>query len=202
MISVPRLWPGSTVVCIGTGPSLTQEDVDFCRDKAHVIAINDAYKLAPWAEVLHAADAKWWTWHKGVPEFAGLKYALQAGAGRFKGVQVLRTLGRDGLSSDPTGLKIGFNSGYTAIGLAVHFGASKIVLLGYDMGRSAKGLRHYFGNHRDGSEPPYASCLKAFQTLPKPLAALGVEVVNASRSTALTCFPRVSLEAALMERAA
>ena len=56
--SVPKLWPNSTVVCIGTGPSLTQADVDLCCSQARVIAVNDAYRMAPLADVLYAADDK------------------------------------------------------------------------------------------------------------------------------------------------
>jgi hypothetical protein len=74
--SVPKLCPGGTVVCIGGGPSLTRDDVDYCRGKAFVIAINDAYKLAPWADALYACDGLWWRWHKGVPSFDGPKFAL------------------------------------------------------------------------------------------------------------------------------
>src|SRR5690606_8383467 len=35
--AVPRRWPNSTVVCLASGPSLTPEDVAFCRGKAPVI---------------------------------------------------------------------------------------------------------------------------------------------------------------------
>lgn len=206
MTTVPKLWPQSTIVCIGTGPSLTQADVDWCREKARVIVVNDAYHNKTtsclWADVLYACDAKWWAWHKGAPDFHGLKYSLQTASARFKGVQVIRNLGRDGLTLDPTGVKTGHNSGYQAINLAVHLGAVRIVLLGYDMGKPAKGPSHVFGEHRDKTQPPYKACIKAFETLPAPLAAAGIEIVNCSRSTALTCFRREPLESVLVERAA
>ncbi len=202
MTTVPKLWPGSTIVCLGTGPSLTQDDVDYCRGKARVIAVNDAYKLAPWADVLYACDTKWWGWHKGAPDFAGMKYSLQTASVRFKGVQVIRNIGRDGLTLDPTGVKSGSNSGYQAIGLAVHLGAKHIVLLGYDMGKSEKGKTHFFGDHRDKTQPPYAACIKAFHTLADPLEAAGIDLVNCSRRTALTCFRRAPLEDVVLERAA
>lgn len=196
--SVPKLWPGCTVVCIGTGPSLTTEDVAFVQGKARVIAVNDAYKLAPWADVLYAADAKWWGWHKGAPTFKGsLKFALQPGALRWPGVQMLRRGSLDGLDLDPRVVRTGFNSGYQAINVAVHLGAAKIVLLGYDM----RG-QHYFGKHPDRTVPPFPLCLAKFATLVAPLAALHIAIVNATRDTALTCFPRVSLEDALQAVAA
>src|SRR3990167_1952589 len=112
---VPHLWPGSTIVGMGGGPSLTPEDVDAVRDRAHVIAVNDAYRLAPWADVLYAADAKWWRWHQGVPTFPGLKYTVQPEAAVWPGVQVLQNTGERGVEIDPRGLRTGRNSGYQAM---------------------------------------------------------------------------------------
>jgi hypothetical protein len=191
---VPRLWPGSTVVCLGTGPSLTTEDVEAVRGRAKVIAINNAHVLAPWADVLYACDYKWWSWHKGVPGFTGPKYALDPRARVFAGVQVLRKSGQGGIDTDPTSLRTGSNSGYQAIGLAIHFGATRILLLGYDM----RG-EHFFGKHPDGSAPPFALCLSKFATLVEPLQKLGVTVINCSRKTAIpeTVFPRMPLGEAL-----
>jgi hypothetical protein len=188
--TVPRLCPGGTVVCLGSGPSLTLEDVAFVRGKATVVAVNDAVRLAPWADVLYACDAKWWFWHRadGAAAFVGPKFALENAAKKYPGVQVLRKTGETGLELDPTGLRAGRNSGYQAINLAVHLGASRILLLGYDM----KG-DHFFGPHPDGSRPPFAICLQRFATLVDPLRQLGVEVVNCTPGSALTCFPYVPL---------
>jgi hypothetical protein len=195
--TVPRLWPESTIVCVGSGPSLTQADVDSCRGKTRVIVVNDAYRLALWADCLYACDAKFWRWHKGVPGFAGLKFALAPQSCRWPNVQVLQNTGQIGLELTPTGLRTGHNSGYQAINLAVHFGARRIVLLGYDM----KG-DHFFGSHPDQTRPPFSVCLKKFETLLAPLAAAGVTVVNATRRTVLSTFPCMPLESALAERAA
>lgn len=190
-----RIWPGETVVCIATGPSLTHEDVASVRGRARVIAVNDAYQLAPWADCLYAADGKWWRWHQGVPGFAGLKFSIneRADQNRSKlGAVILKNAGRRGLSLSPTGLTTGSNSGYQAINLAVHFGAQRIVLLGYDM----RG-RHFFGEHPDKTVPPFDRSIAAFATLVAPLALLGVEVVNCTPNSALTCFPTASLRECL-----
>lgn len=199
--TVPRLCPrGGTVVCLGSGPSLTQADVDAVRGKATVVAINDAFRLAPWAEVLYACDAKFYYWHwlKGAREFAGLKFALDAAARRYSGVTVLKKTGETGLELDPTGLRAGRNSGYQAINLAVHLGAARIVLLGYDM--RSNGKDHFFGQHPDSSKPPFSICLQRFETLVEPLRAAGIEVVNCTPESALTCFPMRPLREALLAR--
>jgi hypothetical protein len=112
-------------------------------------------------------------------------------------VQVLRNTGMLGLELDPTGLRAGHNSGYQAINLAVHLGAARILLLGYDMGPDATGLSHWFGEHPDRVASPYPQMRAAFDSLVEPLAALGIAIVNCSRRTALTTFPCQALERAL-----
>ena len=141
----PKMWAGETVVCIGGGPSLTDEQVEIVKDNARVIAINDGYIKAPWADVLYGSDAKWWRWHDGCIFFDGLKVAMvgnEDGQGYQNGwqdvlypdIKPMASSGIDGLEvKDSRFLKTGSNSGYQAINLAVHFGAKRIILLGYDM---------------------------------------------------------------------
>lgn len=216
---VPRLWPDSTIVCLGGGSSLTAADAAFCRDKAHVIAIKEAgccripghEAPAPWADVLYAADEKYWRFVNGAPEFKGLKYSIQQDAlelphlrrpvtewaARYPDLEVLRDTGSEGLELDPSGLKTGHNSGYQAINLAVHLGAKRIVLLGYDMWRGPSGDQNWFGAHPTHLTSQFALFMARFETIVRPLAMLGVTVLNASRFTMLRAFPCVPLEEAL-----
>lgn len=201
---VPKLWPGETFVVIGGG-TVTQAEVDAVRGHARVIAINDAYRLAPWAECLYAADVDWWRAHEGVPTFEGAKYAIAHPTDRCvfpADVKVLRNTGGKGLETDPSGLRMGYprsNSGYQAIQLAVHLGAARIVLLGYDMQPLADGRSHWFGDHPDSCKKnsPYPEFRESFAHLVAPLKSAGVEVINASTHTALKAFPIASLNEAL-----
>ena len=197
-VQVAAAWPGSTVVCAGSGPSLAAADLDAARAAGcRVIAVNDAYRLAPWADVLYACDSKWWAWHKGAVGFAGRKFALAPQTRRWPDVAVLAHTGRRGLDGDRGGLRSGYNSGYQAINLAVHLGAARILLLGYDMQGD-----HFFGAHPDQSRPPFAVCLREFPSLAAPLAALGIDVVNCTPGSALRVWPVVPLAVALEGRAA
>jgi len=199
--TVPRLWPGETCVLIGGGPSLTSADVDAVRGRARVIAINDAYRLAPWAEVLYACDRKWWDWHQGVPSFAGLKYSLIDT--KYPDVQILNNTGPYGLELvDRSGVRTGRNSGYQALNLAIHFGATRILLLGFDCGLGEGGESHWFGDHPVPQQSPYPHFRLAFEMLGEPLKAAGVTVLNCSRRTTLKCFQKVSLVEALQQVAA
>lgn len=203
--TVPRLWPGETAVLLGGGPSLTREDVNVCRGKARVIAIKEAWELAPWADVLYAADSGWWAYYKGVPGFRGLKYAIQgrtptghdAYMPQWPDVVVLRDTGDHGLELDPSGLRVGFNSGYQALNLAVHLGVSRVLLLGFDMWGGSEGRDNWHTSPRYHRRSPYPLFLQAFATIAEPLAEAGVSVLNCSRQTVLRAFPCVSLEEAL-----
>jgi hypothetical protein len=201
--TVPRLWPGSTIVCLGDGPSLTREDVDYCRGKARVIAMNYSFRLAPWADVL-------WSYHsRGLQEWSGVDPATYAGViftaepvpcNPAPNWRVLKLTGNDGLELGPHGLRHGNCSGYSAINLAVHLGAKRIVLLGYDC--SADPVTNKFNWAKDADDKTrgaysFALWQSRFRTLVGPLAKIGVVVLNASRRTALECFPRVALDEVL-----
>lgn len=201
---VVRDWPESTVFCLGGG-TITPAEVEAIRGAGRVIAVNDAYRLAPWADALYAADRTWWHHHRGVPDFTGEKYGMRSKVATERdrpfpdGVRVLHHAARAGLSDDPSTLYIGgsgeSNSGHQAIGLAVLKGARRIILLGYDLQLLANGRAHWFGDHpvaiRQRSN--YLAYRKPFATLVEPLQARGITLLNASSHTALTCFPRVTL---------
>ncbi len=203
--SAPRLWSGAAVVCLGGGPSLTQAQVDTLRGRAGVIAVNDAYRLAPWAEVLYACDWRWWCKHGGVPDFAGLKVTLSNSRGHldaYPDIEILENTGTEGLERDPTGLRTGRNGGYQAINLAVHLGAARVLLLGYDMKPDAQGRTHWFGDHADW--PTRAGVfenvmLPHFTGLARELESLGVAVVNCTPDSALDAFNKLPLERALAD---
>ena len=198
-VPVPRLWPGGTVVCIGSGPSLTQDDIDACKGRARVIAIKNAVELAPWADVLYGAGADaggstWWSREGARLTFPGMRYTLDPQARAWASVLALR--GERGLCMDPSALTGGGHSGYQAINLAVHLGAKRIILLGYDL-QKTDGRDHYFGPHPHGRTPPFNLFLYHFPSIVEPLKAAGVTVINASRETALDIFPRLPIEEAL-----
>lgn len=105
-----------------------------------------------------------------------------------------------GLSLTTKRIHLGGNSGYQAVGLAYLWGASRIILLGYDMQLGPKGEKHHHGNH-DGGLPNLGADLaewaRRFVQLGADLRGQGVEVVNATRRTAIKCFERLPIEQAL-----
>lgn len=187
-----------TIVCLGGGPSLTAADVNYCRGRARVLAINNAIALAPWADYLYAGDLKWWRWNNGCPGFEGQKYTVDRRVPEvYQDVALLITTGLEGLETNPWSVRTGGMGGYQAINLCVHLRATRVILLGYDMQASATGEDHWHAPHPDGSHPGYLDRLGHFDTLVAPLAALSIDVVNCTPTTALRAFPCLSLSEAL-----
>jgi hypothetical protein len=110
-------------------------------------------------------------------------------------VIILRNSGYGGLDLAPDGLKTARNSGYGAINLAVHFGAKRIILLGYNMGW-VRGKAHFFGDHPQGlsqHEYLYPNFRKSFDLMVEPLRAAGVVVWNCTEPTSMNAFPVAKL---------
>jgi hypothetical protein len=107
---------------------------------------------------------------------------------------------RAGLSDRPGVICNGGNSGHGAVGLAHQFGAARILLLGYDLQRTG-GRSHWHGDHPGslGNPPHMGIWIERFGALAADARALGLDIINCSRQTALTCFRRMPLELALME---
>ena len=94
------------------------------------------------------------------------------------------------------------NSGAGAIALAAKWGAEQITLLGYD-GQKTGGKAHWHGDHPEIADPKRrmgnAGSLPKWPAQFRELVRFvpGLGIINCSRETALTVFPRASLESVL-----
>lgn len=195
-------WVGEVAYLLGCGPSLNRADVN--RLQGHrVIAINDTYQMAPWSEILYWCDEKWWLQHKEhiASTFRGRVIATLEN--QIDGVRALRNAGPLGLSEDPGAICNGSNSGYQAINLAVHLGAKRIVLLGYDMQVNGDRLhwqpRTDMQNVQSFQRTLQNVMLPKFESLREPLRRAGVEVVNCTVNSAMKIWPYRPLEQVLQE---
>lgn len=191
--TVPRLWPGATVAVLASGPSMSAAVADEVR-RAGVptIVVNNTFRLAPWAQMLYAADSEWWAYTRDARAFAGLKVSIDSGV-RINGVHQLRLTGMTGFDPDPSALRTGGNSGYQAVHVAAHAGAARILLCGFDMRGG-----HW---HPDHAQPlrttlleTYQSWIQRFETL---AALCPAQIVNCTPDSALRCVPYQPLEEAL-----
>lgn len=190
--SVPPLWRGRTVAILASGPSMSQEVANLVRAAGiRAIVINSTYRLAPWADMLYAADAQWWREHPMAQEFPGLRVSVSA----MLGVLQLQNTGTEGYEPHRMGIRTGGNSGYQALHIAIHGEAERILLCGFDM--SNRGGLHWHGAHpaplRNTDDHSYTRWVERFAALKD----IGPEIINVTPGSAITCFPSMDLHEAL-----
>ena len=128
-------------------------------------------------------DAKWWEQH------------IEEVRATFRGATFSNNdfHGRVGLVAKP--FKAFGNSGAGAIALAAKAGARRVILLGYDC-QKTNGLTHWHGSHPKGLGDA-GSMPKWPNQFARLAADIGCEVINCSRETAVTAFPKGELEKVL-----
>jgi hypothetical protein len=193
-------WPGASVVILASGQSLTVDQCEAVRawretgDQRRVIVINTTFRRAPWADVLYACDAPWWMVHRNELDgfFKGERWSLDEKAAVY-GARLVRSERRPGLGRTPGVIHQGGNSGYQAVNLAYQAGATRILLLGFDMHGT-----HWHGRYQTGlpntSPHLFDIWLAAFKVLAKDLAKEDVVVRNCTVGGRLDCFERSTLE--------
>lgn len=158
----------------------------------------------PWADVLYGCEPRWWGVHKDCNGFAGVKWSThdkdstandKTEAAESYGINIVKGAPGAGFSTDPGVIHYGDNSGFQAVNLAILLGSPYIVLVGFDM-RHVSGKSHFFGDHpRDlYQRNEYESFALKFDKAPAPD---GVEIINATPNSALTCYPMVTLDEAI-----
>lgn len=175
-----------------------------------MIAVNDAYRLCPAADVLYACDLRWWRhWIEHIRQHFRGELATQIHSQlrnkaqrqtleRFidrHGMTALTSSPGAGFSTRPGHIHQGKNSGYQAVNLAIQRGATEVLLLGFNMG-PVGGKEHWFGDHPGGMQrsSPYGLMVAAFQAAAGQLDELGVRIVNCTPNSALTCFETAHIE--------
>lgn len=155
-----RIFDGRVVHIVGGGPSLRDPEnmsrmrsVAQGRTEDRWIVVNNSYKIAPWADLLHFADASWWEWNGAdvLKRWREPKLIVTATSDLGKASHPrLKRMWRDrnDFSLDPQRLH-GWDSGTQAVNLAFHLGASKIVLWGIDMQPADDGATQWHNEHKE-----------------------------------------------------
>ncbi len=205
----PRMWVGATVFIIGGGPSLAAMDLTLIHER-RCIGCNDAYALGSWVDVCYFGDWIWYTIHNhdvverpdgsshnGLRRFAGLKVTVAPDDKQIldPSIKRLRRQPR-GISVVPNRIAWNTNTGASAINLALKLGASRAVLLGFDMALGDEGQANWHINLKDKPDPEsYERFLGNMKFLVQGLEDHPeFEVLNATPGSKLTLFPMVKLE--------
>jgi len=203
------MWEGQTVVIIGGGWSLM--DFDWKKLRPYrCIGCNDAYQLGPRVvDLCFFGDGHWFRIHNrdwidetgtpGLRKFHGIVATNTEKAVRGSWVKRLVRRPR-GLRREPWMCAWNGNTGAAAVNVALHTGAKKIVLVGFDMKLSPEGIANYHPNLKDKpNEEVYPRFIAGFENLKMSLREMyqGVVVVNATPGSAMSTFPVMSLDEAL-----
>jgi len=197
--NVPKIWnKETTCYVIGGGPSIKDTDLSVLKHQ-HVIAVNNAYQLTPWADFMFFMDREWIHYHaEQLRKFHGVIVTILVEYHKYskglRGIKQLKRGPRDGFSIDNRKVNHGGNSGFCAINLANLLGAGRIILVGFDM-RVVNGQHNYHSGHtREIADDIYENeYVKPFSTLIKPAEEKGIEILNATPNSALKCFEFIEI---------
>lgn len=196
--SVPREWVGDRCFVICGGESIRQQRHLIPKLKGRVIVIKEGVLLRPDADVLFLGGEK--TDQIAlplIPKFRGTYMVVRGKSdielSPFPIKRVTRSKDHTKLCDIPTHV-CGYDSGTSAINLAYHFGASEIVLLGYDM----RGGRWFTGEWPHPMphipEEHFRRHMVPLESLAADAKAKGIRIVNCSPITRVTAFERQPLE--------
>ncbi len=216
-----RDFKGKTGVIVGTGPSLTQEQLDYIEearalDTCRVFGVNNAFKVAPYLDVLMSCNIEWWDYYADDQQFIEFRerfngdlWTWDATTANQHRINHVRGKWGDSFSTNPDFIHYGHASGFQIMNLAFHYGIREFILVGYDMrylpgydrrNKTAGEGRHFFGEYPKalqhwpnvGPKGEFTGLLKVFKTV--DTRELGIRIVNCSPGSALDFFENAELK--------
>lgn len=191
------MWRGRTVYILGGGLSLNTVDIDRLRGQ-RIIAVNNAFKKAPFADVCYFKDFHWFQQEgngDNLQNFGGLTVTSCNRFRQSSWVYVLKTGDRNVVELRPERICHSSNAGCEATNLGIKFGGTKIILLGFDM-QEIDGKANFHDEH-DRKVSPHIyehQFIPSFKAVKKHIENRNIEVINATPGSALTLFPIVEPE--------
>ena len=219
--TAPPIWKGEQCIVIGGGASIPKQ-FDIPQEvvqsvfsgsstpaayspymeaihKESIIAVNMAYTLGNWVDVLFFGDGAMLK-KKGVNifDFQGLKVSCATAILPYhKKIKILnRSTKTMGIDFDPNFICWNLNSGAGAINLAVHFGVKRILLLGFDMNLTDGKDQHfhkYYGGNPKTVVGVFKRHMKGFAKIAADLKGQ-VEVINCNPDSAIVDFPKAHIK--------
>lgn len=198
--TVPREWDGERCFVICSGSSVKAQREQIPHLKGRVIAVKHGVLTRPDADVLFlSGEGTNEVAMELIPKFQG-QYIIVRGKSDCPSLlahdvkRVTRTKDHEHLSELRSPAHVGgYDSGTSAIHLAYLFGATEIVLLGYDM----------TGGHFCPHPMPYppkdhfTRHMAPLKRMAEDAKAKGVRIVNCSPISRVTAFEKQPLEAFL-----
>lgn len=192
-------WKGKVCAVVASGASVTREALKSLEGRCRVVVVNNGFEIAPWADVLYAADRGWWEAYPKARDFAGLKFSSAQSV-------LPKAWGVSGVEVDPSEHRLvlkdcdaighGGHSGFQALNLAVRCGPKRILLVGFDYVGA-----HWHENHvlplRNPRQAAMDKWCERLDRQAEVFLANGIEVINASTVSRLSEYPKMTVVEAL-----
>ena len=237
---VPKIWEGGDVWILGGGPSVPKQFgipdevvqkvvkgtsppsvyspyMVSLHDK-HVIGINVAYLIGDWMDMVFFGDSGFFLSHlQGLAKFPGLKVSCHPSVQKYDWIKYTPRSGSQprGISENPKMVSWNGNSGAAAISIAANAGASRIILLGFDMKLDETNKQHWHdlygrvkrlntGNKRRGGRVkpfhyPFDRHLRGFPVIAQDAKKRGIEILNACPESAIKEFSKFTVKELLYD---
>ena len=174
----------------------------------HVIGVNAAFLIGDWIDMMFFGDARFFLEYRvRLAEFPGLKVTCHERPSKAKyAKEKIKYLPKNpkhgkGISPNPSSVSWNGNSGAAAISVAVHTGATRIILVGFDMKLDKNYKQHWHGLYgtagRKDDNPkglPFPKHLLGFTAIRRDSLIKGVEILNASPDSAIMQFKKVTVK--------
>jgi len=226
---VPKIWEGGDVWILGGGPSVAKQFgipekviqevfsgasppsvyspyMEQLHGK-HVIGINAAYLIGDWLDMVFFGDSGFFLQHKyALAKYPGLKVCSHPHVNKRETNWVKftprdTTKGR-GLSDNPSTVCWNGNSGSAALSIAANAGASRIILLGFDMSLNSQSQQHWHNVYGRGAitnpkslrKLPFDRHKRGFVEIAKDAKRRGIEILNASPESTIEQFSKYTVK--------
>lgn len=194
-------------VILGTGPSLTAEQIKQVK-YLRKFGVNNTHEIAP-LDVHLACNVEWYNHYgkPGCPSWIAVdnEHPERLNCAIKHGLDWVEGKWLPGLSTAPDVIHYHHGAGPQIINLALHYGCETMILLGWDMRYPPVGKRHYFGEYpppllhypKTGPHGEFEGLIREMETI-RP-ADYGIEIINCTPESALTCYPCRSLSGYLKD---
>jgi hypothetical protein len=229
MWNVPNIWQGGEVWILGGGPSVPEQfeipskvvnsvvskatgpeaysPFMSCIHHKHVIGINMAYRIGNWIDIIFFGDNGFLLANKHqLAAHPAIKVSCHPHSAVYPWIKFVDRDSRRTRGISPTRSKVSWNgnSGAAAISLAVHLGATRIILLGFDMKMNDAGVSHWHDLYDSkemiktkGSQVydlAFDRHLTGFPEIARDAKKHGITILNASPNSAITDFKKVNVK--------
>ena len=227
---VPQIWEGGDVFILGGGPSIIKqfdipeslvmdvltkkkpisvysEYLSLLHNK-HVIGVNTSFLIGEWVDFIFFGDNGFLLQNQcELAEHIGLKISCHPQTEKYNWIKyVCRDKSKvRGISTNPKAISWNGNSGASAINIAIHTGAKRIILLGFDMKLDDSKKQHWHNHYNKYGQPvvdtrhkrhtlPFDRHLRGFPEIAKDAKKIGVEILNANPDSAIDVFKKINVK--------